>query len=148
MPRTIYEDALARPDLFHWFGIDASAFESWLARLPLRVHPGVVDFWRRTGGGDVFESETLLGPLSADESDNVLGTNEFYWSEGLPRNQLIFHKGIYMSASFVDKRRHRNRILVLDPKSFEIRRWFDTFNQWYQQVLRSEYASRYGLLAE
>src|SRR5215469_681556 len=88
---TIYEDALKRPDLFHWFGVAEAEFEAWLTALPLRVHPGLVGFWRRTGGGDLFESETLLGPLVKDEGDNVLKLNEYHWSKGLPSDLLIFH---------------------------------------------------------
>jgi hypothetical protein len=89
MTPSIYEDALARPDLFHWFGITETEFDRWLTTLPLRIHPGLVAFWRRTGGGDLFESETILGPLVADDSDNVLVVNEVHWNKGLPRDMLI-----------------------------------------------------------
>lgn len=142
---TIYEDALARPNLFRWFSVGGTEFESWLTALPLRVHPGLVSFWRRTGGGDVFESETLLGPLASEESDNVLKVSEFHWIQGLSRDLLIFHRGLCLSASYVDMRRHRNRLVVFKPESYEVARWFDTFNGWYQETLRSEYAERYGL---
>lgn len=142
---TIYEDALVRPDLFLWFGAVEAEFEPWLTALPLHVHPGLVSFWRRTGGGDLFESETLLGPLAPDEGDNVLTVSEFHWNKGLPRDLLVFHTGLCLSASSVDMRRHRNRLVVMKPESFEVTHWFDTFNGWYQHTLRSEYAERYAL---
>jgi hypothetical protein len=142
---TIYEDALVRPDLFHWFGAVEAEFERWLTAFPLRVHPGLVSFWRRTGGGDLFETETLLGPLAPDENDNVLKVSEFHWNKGLPRDLVVFHTGLCLSASSVDMRRHRNRLVVIKPDSFEVAHCFDTFNGWYQNVLRSEYAERYGL---
>jgi hypothetical protein len=142
---TIYEDALARPDLFLWFGVAEAEFEPWLTALPLRVHPGLVSFWRRTGGGDLFESETLLGPLAPDESDNVLMVSESHWNKGLARDLLVFHTGLCLSASSVDMRRHRKRLVVMNAESFEITHRFDTFNGWYQHTLRSEYAERYGL---
>jgi hypothetical protein len=145
MTPSIYEDALARPDLFHWFGITETEFDQWLTTLPLRIHPGLVAFWRRTGGGDLFESETILGPLVADDSDNVLVVNEVHWNKGLPRDMLIFHTGMNISASFVDQRRHRNRCVSLRPDSYDIGRQFDTFSDWYQETLRFEYAARYGL---
>jgi hypothetical protein len=145
MLATIYEDALAHPLLFQWFGVSEPEFEVWLAALPLRVHPGLVEFWRRTGGGDMFESETILGPLVTEESDNVLKMNEYHWSKGLPRDMLIFHTGLNMSASFVDQRRHRNRLISFKPDSYNVEKSFDTFNAWYQENLRSEYAERYGL---
>jgi hypothetical protein len=146
MPASIYEDALARPDLFLWFGIVEPELDAWLATLPLPVHPGLVSFWRRTGGGDVFESETLLGPLVSDECDNVLRFNEFHWDKGLPHDLLVFHTGLCLSASSVDRRRHRNRVVELAPDSYEIVRRYDTFNEWYQKILRGEYAERYGLI--
>lgn len=145
MPPTIFEDASTRPDLFNWFGVAEAEFDVWLTALPLRVHPGLVSFWRRTGGGDCFESETLLGPLATGAGDNVLEMNEFYWNEGLPRNLLLFHTGAWLSASSVDMRSHRNRLVILKPKTFEVAQRFDTFNAWYQNTLRSEYAERYGL---
>jgi hypothetical protein len=142
---TIYEDARAHPLLFRWFGVSRPEFEAWLTALPLRIHPGLVEFWRRTGGGDLFESETILGPLVADESDNVLALNEYHWSKGLPRNMLIFHIGLNVSASFVDQRRHRNRLVSFKPDSYDVEKSFDTFGAWYRENLRSEYGARYGL---
>jgi hypothetical protein len=145
MPPTIYEDALVRPDLFQWFGVVDAEFDAWLNALQLRVHPGLVSFWQRTGGGDCFESETLLGPLTPHEGDNVVKVSEVYWNKGLPRDLLVFHTGMCLSASFVDVRRHRNRLVILKPQSFAAAKWFDTFNGWYQNTLRPEYAERYGL---
>ena len=145
VPPTIYEDALVRQDLFRWFGVVEAEFERWLAALPLRVHPGLVSFWRRTGGGNLFESETLLGPLASDEGDNVLKQNEFHWNKGLPREFLIFHAGLCLSASSVDRGRHRNRLITVNPETYQIEHRFDTFNEWYQETIRSEYAERYGL---
>jgi hypothetical protein len=142
---TIYDDARAHPNLFHWFGIVALEFDQWLPTLPLRVHPGLVAFWRQTGGANLFESETILGPLVMDESDNVLKMNEWHWSKGLPHDLLIFHIGLNVSASFVDRPRHRNRLVTLKADSYDVDRSFDTFSEWYRENLRSEYAERYGL---
>jgi hypothetical protein len=38
-----------------------------------------------------------------------------------------------------------NRLVILKPETFEVALWFGTFNAWYQNTLRSEYAERYGL---
>lgn len=145
MSPTIYEDASVRPELFHWFGVAGAEFDAWITALPFRVHPGLVSFWQRTGGGDCFESETLLGPLAPEDGDNVQKVSEFYWNKGLRRDLLVFHTGMCLSASSVDMRLHRNRLVVLEPESFEVTMWFDTFNTWYRNTLRSEYAQRYGL---
>ncbi|HEX4321780.1 MAG TPA: hypothetical protein VHZ52_12790 [Acidobacteriaceae bacterium] len=146
MLSSIYEDALARPDLFHWFGIVETDFDLWLQSLEFRVHPGLVSFWRRTGGGDVFESETLLGPLRPDDSENVLKMNEFHWEKGMPRDLILFNTGCFCSASKVDWPRHRNLLVTLKPGSYAIERKFSTFSDWYLQTLRSEFGGRYELL--
>jgi hypothetical protein len=104
-----------------------------------------VSFWERTGGGQLFESETLLGPLVPDDAENVLKVSEFHWNRGMPRDLMVFHTGLYLSASSVDFQRHRNRLVVFKPESYEVAQWFDTFNDWYQKTLRSEYAERYDL---
>ena len=95
-------------------------FEVWLAALPLRAHTGLVDFWRRTGGGEVFERETLLGPLAVDESDNVLKMTEHHRSRGLPAGLLLFHIGVCLSASSLDKEKNRNRVVTLNPNSYQV----------------------------
>ena len=145
MPFTIYEDHLARPELFRWYGISAPEFRTWLTALPLRVHPGLVSFWERTGGGELFESETLLGPLVPEDADNVLKVSEFHWNRGMSRDLMVFHTGLGLSASSVDFQQHRNWLVVFKPESYEVAQRFDTFNHWYHQTLRSEYAERYGL---
>jgi hypothetical protein len=148
MSASVFEDALALPDLFHWFGLIEADFNTWLKALPIRIHPGLVSFWRRTGGGSLFESETILGPLVADEGENVLEVNQAHWKNGLSPDMLVFHTGCCWSASYVDRRRHRNLILSLKCGSYEIQQRFDTFSMWYENTLRIEYAKRYGLATD
>ena len=145
MSTSIYEDALARPDLFRWFGINSREFKLWLEALPVRVHPGLVDFWDRTGGGDIFESETLLGPLHPAEAENVLKMNEYHWNNGLSEEMVLFHIGTFMSASHVDFPKHRNSVVTFKNDSYEIAKKFATFGDWYTKTLRAEFADRYGL---
>ena len=145
MAASIFEDSLARPELFHWFGIVESDFDRWLHELPCRVHPGLVAFWRRTGGGDVFESETLLGPLHPDESANVLKLTQFHWSKGLPNRFTLFHVGSFYSASDTSKTRHGPRLVTMKLGSYEVEKTYRTFHEWYSDALRSEFRGRYGL---
>lgn len=142
---SIFEDALARPDLFHWFGVDSQEFDLWLHALPVRVHPGLVSFWDRTGGGEVFESEILLGPLNPDESENVLKVNEHHWSRGLSQDIVLFHTGTFMSASHVIWPKHQNWIVTFRDGTYEIDQRFRTLTDWYNETLRAEFSGRYGL---
>ena len=64
------DDARVRPDLFHWNGpIDPSRLQAWVdGNSWLGPCPGdLLAFWQETRGGDVLESETILGPFG-DES--------------------------------------------------------------------------------
>jgi hypothetical protein len=63
----------------------------------------------------------------------------------MPRHLVIFHIGSFYSASNVDMRRHRQRLVILKPGSYEIERHFDTLSEWYLRTLRSEFRGRYGL---
>jgi hypothetical protein len=43
---------------------------------------------------------------------------------------------------------NRNQLVSFRSGSYQIGRQFDTFNEWYQQTIRAEYAERYGLTNE
>jgi hypothetical protein len=61
----ILKDAETRSDLFHWFGaIEREEIESWMRAGRLSVPSELVELWSLTGGGDLFESETIFRPTS------------------------------------------------------------------------------------
>ncbi len=100
------------------------------------------DIWIRTGGGEMFETETLLAPFGAASlGDDVDGVNVAYHSRGLPRSYLLFHVGLCDSAIRVPE----TDIIVFRPGSFIPQHCFTSFDVWYQSVIRNEYAERYGL---
>lgn len=60
---TLLDDARRRPELFVWNGgIDAARLDTWLQSRHLNVPGDLRFFWIQTGGGDFFESETVLAP--------------------------------------------------------------------------------------
>lgn len=98
-----------------------------------------------TGGGDVFETESLLEPFGGtDLGDNLLAVNLDLWSRGLGRHYLVFHRGIG-GLSAVSQR--DGTYAQLDEDSFRETRQFESFDRWYEEVLRDEYAQRYRLSA-
>jgi hypothetical protein len=145
MPIFIFEDAAEGPELFHRFGVAELDFDQWLSALPMLIHPGLVSFWRRTGGGHFFASETILGPLHPDGKESVLEVNQFHWAEDLPRDMVLFHTGKFCSASRVDRRRHRNRLVTLKPDSYEVDREFATLRDWYSNAIRPSFRETYQL---
>jgi hypothetical protein len=96
MRLTVLEDAKRRPDLFIWQGaIDSARLDSWTRSRNLRIPSDLRLFWIETGGGDFFESETILGPLGrADLADDVETVNAHHHLRGLPADFLVFHRGL------------------------------------------------------
>ena len=59
----LLEDSERVPDVFLGFGaIPQSELSDWLKRHSLVLPSDLVELWQLTGGGDVFESETILRP--------------------------------------------------------------------------------------
>jgi hypothetical protein len=139
------DDARVRPDLFHWNGrIDSTGLSDWLDRNRwLGQCPGdLLDFWKQTGGGEVFETETILGPLGHPEmGDDIAAVNREMRSNGMPDRFVVYHHGLVISA--VDT--GSGDYVELAPSGFDVLRRFATLEEWYRATLRAEYEERYGL---
>ncbi len=60
---SILKDAELRPELFSWFGaIDRKEIDEWLHSNSLMAPEDLKEFWSETGGGDIYESETIFRP--------------------------------------------------------------------------------------
>jgi len=144
MKRPILVDAQANPRLFRWNGpIDPQMLLQWAARHDYRVPPDLLDFWASTGGGEVFETEMFLKPLvsSADE-DGVEYATISHQRRGIPPGLVVFHEGLGSTAV-----RCADGVYVSLDFDSRIAGLYDSFDDWYVNVLRSEYAERYGLAA-
>lgn len=134
-----------RPDLFHWNGrMDSASLRAWLDHnLWLdRCPPDLLAFWKETGGGDVFESETILGPLGDPQlGDDIAAVNREMRSRGMPENFVVYHIGLLMSA--VDTA--LGDYVELAQADFHVLRRFVSLDDWYNATLRAEYRQRYNL---
>jgi hypothetical protein len=140
----LWEDVAQRPDLFRWKGpVSKAAICDWVADHGWALPRDLVSFWVRTGGGEVFESEVLLAPLSAaNDEDSVDFTERFHAKRGLPDRFVLFHEGGY-GLSAVDLA--DGGYLELDASTYAVRARHGSFDEWYRRGLRAEYAARYGL---
>lgn len=138
----IEADARKRPELFQWNGpLPREELEEWSRRYG-RVPEDLRWFWSSTGGGDVFESETLLSPLGdSSMGDDVVGVTEARRAQGLPGEWVVFHVGFGTSAFHVGD----GRYAWFEGSVGAPSRLFDSLDDWYRGVLRAEYAERYGL---
>ena len=142
---TLTADIRTRPDLFRWNGrMDSAELRTWLANNEwLGLFPSdLLAFWQETGGGDMFETETVLGPLGDPHlGDDISTVNREMRSQGMPERFLVYHVGMLVSA--VDT--VQGNYVELDQSDFHVLRRFASFDEWYVATLREEYRQRYGL---
>jgi hypothetical protein len=119
------KDAIARPDLFHFFGaIGAEKLEAWLRRRRLVVPDDLKEFWCETGGGDLFESETVLGPFGPVETrDDLDSMNPL---NGIPLDWLVFHTGLGLTMVKMSSAQYAN----VREGSYTIRETFGSLDEW------------------
>lgn len=141
MINLILKDSDLRPDLFDWRGgIPPSEIEIWERKQSLRVPEDIKQLWSAKGGGDLFESETILQPFGPDEDELVLPTSKWFWGKGLDSDCYVFHEGLYVSTF----RRTDDLLRSLNSPDFSEVGTFRTLDEWYFS-LRTEYGDRYGL---
>lgn len=140
----IYQDAKLRPSLFFWNGgIEPERLENWLKERQLEIPRDLHEFWMMTGGGDIFESETILGPFGDSAmQDDVDSVNQIYHHKGLPMNYLIIHVGLggLTAVSLLDQ-----QYVSLDEEHYQEFNRYKNLEDWCRYLIRAEYADRYGL---
>jgi len=143
MKNQIFKDANEKPRLFHWNGrIEREELINWFKIRKWNLTDEMIEFYCMTGGGEIFESETILG-LYSDQvfGDDLESMNKYYRNKGMPINWLLFHIGIKNSALNMDTL----EIIVFDSISFNIFNKYKTFSDWYINFIREEYKERYNL---
>ena len=99
--------------------------------------------WCELGGGEMFESETILSPFGEkDLADDVDSVNEFHWNQGMPSDYLIFHTGI---GGLTVVKLREGKYASVDENKYLIERNFDSIAEWYCETIRKEYSLRYRL---
>lgn len=139
----ILKDSEIRPDLFHWYGpIDVAEVRSWLNRREADVPDDLIEFWQATGGGDFFETETLLGVSAGPEwGDKLEDVEAVLRANGLPDRYLPIHVGSGMTAIDTTTAKY----VVLAPRIFTTLVEYATLDDWYVNQHRKPNAERYGL---
>jgi hypothetical protein len=139
---TILKDTKNYPLLFNWTGgIPHKELEDWLLRESYTIPSDLETLWNKLGGGDIFESETILHPwLGKTYGDDTYNLHKYHHALGMSLMYLIFHVGMCLSSV----RLSDGKFVTLDKIYQEIQ-VFDTLDKWYVQVIRSEYKERYGV---
>ena len=141
-------DAQKVPRIFSPFGaIPSAEIQDWLRRTGLVLPSDLIELWQQTGGGDVFESETILRPTVASTpnscfvEDDLEGISAVYAEEGKSGDLYVFHRGLFPSAV----RLSDQRFVTLTGDGYTVKDSFASFDEWYVRTLRAEYAESYGL---
>lgn len=139
----LLEDAKQKPYLFLWNGpIESRVLVVWLHERHLELPHGLIDLWKATGGGNIFESEQILGPFGDPSTvDDFDSCNAWHHAKGLPANYALFNTGVFFSAINLSNQHY----VLLDESSYKPGPEFTTIDQWYGETIRKEFASRYGL---
>lgn len=108
----------------------------------------LLQFWELTGGGDVFDSETILRPTvltppnAGFVEDEVERCNKWAVREGMAPDLYVFHRGAFFSSAI---RLSDYKYVTLSGGGFTIMDTFDSFDDWYVHGLRILYADLYRL---
>ena len=141
MNLSIMNDYSEEPQLFFWFGgASRDDLDDWMAQRGLSLPDDLVDLWHELGGGDLFETETILSPFGNPVlGDDVQGVTDLHLKQGLPPEYLLFHKGLYLSAVRLTDGKY-----VALSDSYVPFKEYSSLEDWYSD-LRSEYKVTYGL---
>ncbi len=115
---------------------------AWVAIQDGVVPAELVSLWEEAGGGEIFESETILEPLPGDEGIDV--RNVWLHSSGLAPTLTAFHEGVRTSAFET----RTGEIVELDRIGFAVLNRYPTLDQWYRLAIRNEFWERYGLAGD
>jgi len=139
----ILRDSDLHPGVFFWSGsLSASAIKEWERTQLLSAPEDLKQLWSLKGGGDLFESETILQPFGAkEEYDLIEPVSTVRWERGLSRDFCVFHTGLVDSVF----RKSDGAIFSLPTDDPTQMIPFRDLDDWYVNALRSEYAERYGL---
>lgn len=145
MTPAMRRDLELKPLLFFWEGaVDRQRLKQLLDEKGWGLPMDLFNLLASTGGGEIFESETILGPFrEADLGDNLFTFNEELRGRGLPEGYVVFHTGMAVSAV----RLTDGRYVEFGLDNFEKREEFASLEDWYLRLIRAEYAERYGLPA-
>ncbi|MFZ1517725.1 MAG: SMI1/KNR4 family protein [Ignavibacteriaceae bacterium] len=143
MKLTILIDSEIKPMAFYWLGrIEKDKFNNWLKELNFILPDDLKEFFEITGGGTAFESEEFLCPMNIPiyESD-FSEINKSYQMKGLPKDYIIFQLGVFLSAIRLSDQKY----VLLEKNNYTVISEFISFNEWYANTIRDEFAVRYGL---
>jgi hypothetical protein len=144
---TLLQDAERVPRLFYPFGaIPEAEIQDWLRCSGLVLPSDLIQLWQLTGGGDIFDTETIFRPTVSSVpnrcfvEDDIEGRNAAHAEKGKPRELYIFQQGVFLSAV-----RLSDQNFVTLTEGYVVKQSFASLDEWYLRTLRAEFSEEYGL---
>jgi hypothetical protein len=137
----LLRDSHLRPDIFLWSGpLPISEIEKWEREQSLSAPEDLKRLWSLKGGGDLFDTETILQPFGAPEHDLIGPASQPFWEKGLSTEYCVFHTGLNDSVF----RKSDGALFTLksDPGGMS---QFKDLDEWYRVAVREVYAKGYAL---
>jgi len=143
----LLQDAKSVLGVFCPFGaIPKAELREWLRQNALVLPSDLIELWEATGGGDIFESETVFRPTvptvpnTCFVQDDIEGRNAAHAAKGKPSGLYIFQQGAFLSAV-----RLSDQTFVTLTRDYGVGESFGSLDDWYVRTLRAEFGERYGL---
>src|SRR5450432_1468070 len=143
----LFQDAQRVPAMLAPFGaIPTTELREWLRQNALVLPSDLIELWEVTGGGDIFETETVFRPTGSaiqnpSFQDDIESRNAAHSAKGKPSGLYTFQEGAFLSAIRLSDQR-----FVTLTNDYVPSNSFDSLDDWYVHTLRAEFGERYGLL--
>ena len=133
MTKTVKKTLRKKPYMLFEFGLpNKKELDKELKKHDFAFPKELVKFWKTYGGGDLFETETILYPLDTDntEYDSMPLMNRFFEEKGFNNDYYIFHTNNSTLAAF-HKKTHEIVVFGNELTKFRIERHYKNIDEWF-----------------
>jgi len=110
---------------------------SELAKYNFKFPTELVQFWIEYGGGDFFQTETILSPIHSDNEFiyDIIEINDFLHQKGLNENYIVFNES---GAEVTAFEKHTHEVAIISNKDYKIKKLFNNISQWFEYLCINE----------
>lgn len=128
---TLQKELKVNPNIFVPYGrINKRILKNELQKYHFNFPKELIKFWINYGGGDLFETETILSPIPSEKEFvyDIKKINNFRHENGLSDKYIVFQENASEMTAF-DK--ETNEIVILNKDKYEIEERFENINTWF-----------------
>lgn len=133
MTNTVKKALRKNPYVLFEYGVpEKKELETELNKYDFKFPKELIKFWQNFGGGDLFETETILYPVDTDniEYDSMPVINRFLCKQEFDNNYYIFHTNNATVTAF-HKQTHEIAVFDNEPRNYKIEQRFKNIDEWF-----------------